>query len=145
VHGGLTGRLSGVLDPRLVGKCRTRMQQRPSGVTAGPTFWVRNAGNRAMLRVGRASASYLNQSGDDSEPLLRIRFPEEFKHMNKVIIVSLAILGLSTSAALAAKHHAKKPEVAAAGPTYAAETHIFHVSDGDKELYAKNKRESGMK
>ena len=64
--------------------------------------------------------------------------------MNKAIIVSLAILGLSTSAALAAKH--KKPEPApAAGPTYAAETHIFHVSDGDKALYMKNKRESGMK
>ncbi len=66
--------------------------------------------------------------------------------MNKVIIVSLAILGLSTSAALAAKHHAKKPEAAAAaGPTYAAETHIFHVSDADKELYMKNKREAGVK
>jgi hypothetical protein len=66
--------------------------------------------------------------------------------MNKAIIVSLAILGFSTSAALAAKHHAKKPDPAPAmGPSYAAETHIFHVSDGDKELYAKNKRESGMK
>lgn len=66
--------------------------------------------------------------------------------MNKVIIVSLAILGLSTSAALAAKHHAKKPEAAAAtGPTYAAETHIFHVSDADKALYMKNKREAGVK
>jgi hypothetical protein len=65
--------------------------------------------------------------------------------MNKAIIVSLAILGLSTSAALAAKHHAKKPDMAAAGPTYAAETHIFHVSDADRAMYAKNKRESGMK
>ena len=65
--------------------------------------------------------------------------------MNKVIIVSLAILGLSTSAALAAKHHAKKPDAAAAATTYAAETHIFHVSDGDKALYMKNKREAGVK
>jgi hypothetical protein len=66
--------------------------------------------------------------------------------MKKAIIVSLAILGLSTSAAMAAKHHAKKPEAAApAAPTYVAETHIFHVSDGDKALYMKNKRESGMK
>ena len=63
--------------------------------------------------------------------------------MNKAIIVSLAILGLSTSAALAAKH--KKPEPAPAAPAYAAETHIFHVSDADKALYAKNKRESGVK
>jgi hypothetical protein len=65
--------------------------------------------------------------------------------MNKAIIVSIAILGLSTSAALAAKtHHAKKPAAAPAA-TYAAETHIFHVSDADKALYAKNKREAGLK
>ena len=42
--------------------------------------------------------------------------------MNKTIIVSIAILGLSTSAALAAKaHHAKKPAASTAmnpsGPT----------------------------
>ena len=65
--------------------------------------------------------------------------------MNKVIIVSLAILGLSASAALAAKHHAKKPEAAPAATNYATETHIFHVSDGDKALYMKNKREAGVK
>ena len=66
--------------------------------------------------------------------------------MNKAIIVSLAILGLSTSVALAAKtHHAKKPDAAPAANTYPAETHIFKVSDADKLLYAKNKRESGMK
>ena len=64
--------------------------------------------------------------------------------MNKAIIVSLAILGLSTSAAMAAKHHMKK-EAAPAAPTYAAETHIFHVSDADKALYMKNKREAGVK
>lgn len=146
MHGGLTGGPSGVLGPRLVGKCRTRMQQQPPGVTAGPTFWVRNAHDRAMLRPGRATASDRSHSADDAGPLLRIRFPEEFEHMKKVIIVSLAILGLSTSAALAAKHHAKKPEAAApAAPTSAAETHIFHVSDADKALYMKNKREAGMK
>jgi|GEM_PF-1898354 len=66
--------------------------------------------------------------------------------MNKAIIVSVAILGLSTSAALAAKpHHAKKPAAAPAATTYAAETHLFQVSDADKALYAKNKREAGMK
>ena len=66
--------------------------------------------------------------------------------MKKTIIVSLAILGLSTSAALAAKHHhAKKPAAAAAAPTYAAETHIFQVSDADKALYMKNKRAAGVK
>jgi hypothetical protein len=65
--------------------------------------------------------------------------------MNKAIIVSVAILGLSTSAALAAKtHHAKKP-VAAAAATTPAPTQLFVVSDADKALYAKNKRESGVK
>jgi hypothetical protein len=66
--------------------------------------------------------------------------------MNKAIIVSLAILGLSTSAALAAKsHHAMKPAAAPAATPAASETHIFQVSDADKKLYEKNKRESGMK
>ena len=97
-------------------------------------------------RLGRVAASYRIQSTDDAQPLPRFRFPGEFEHMNKSIIVSLAILGLSTSAALAAKtHHEKKPEAAPAASTYAPETHIFHVSDGDKLLYAKNKRESGVK
>jgi hypothetical protein len=66
--------------------------------------------------------------------------------MNKAIIVSLAILGLSTSAALAAKtHHAKKPAAAPAATTYAPETHMFQVSEADKKLYARNKREAGVK
>jgi hypothetical protein len=91
------------------------------------------------------AASHRIQSTDDAEPLPRFRFPEEFEHMNKAIIVSLAILGLSTSAALAKTHHAKKPDAAPAASTYPAETHIFHVSDADKALYAKNKREAGMK
>jgi hypothetical protein len=64
--------------------------------------------------------------------------------MNKAIIVSLAVLGLSTSAALAAKHHAKKPAEApvASAP---APTNMFVVSDADKALYSRNKRESGIK
>lgn len=65
--------------------------------------------------------------------------------MNKAIIVSLAILGLSTSAALAAKsHHMKKPEAAAA-MSAPAPTQLFVVSAADKAMYAKNKRESGVK
>jgi hypothetical protein len=64
--------------------------------------------------------------------------------MNKAIIVSIAILGLSTSAALAAKHHAKKPDAAPAA-SMPAPTQLFAVSPADKEMYAKNKRESGMK
>jgi hypothetical protein len=65
--------------------------------------------------------------------------------MNKAIIVSLAILGLSTSAALAAKtHHAKKPAAAPAAMS-APETHLYQMSDADKKLYEKNKHDSGMK
>ena len=64
------------------------------------------------------------------------------------LIVSLAILSLSTSAALAAKaHHAKKP----ATPTTAMNTPgpmmmpFYTASSADKEMYARNKRESGVK
>jgi hypothetical protein len=65
--------------------------------------------------------------------------------MNKAILVSLAILGLATAAPLAAKtHHAKKPDAAPVA-TAPAPTHLFMVSDADKALYAKNKRESGVK
>jgi hypothetical protein len=64
--------------------------------------------------------------------------------MNKAIIISLAVLGLSTSAASAKTHHAKKPEATAAA-TMPAPTQLFVVSDADKKLYAKNKRESGVK
>jgi hypothetical protein len=66
--------------------------------------------------------------------------------MNKTIIVSLAILSLSTSAALAAKthHHAKKPDAPPAAST-PGPTNWYTMSAADKELYAKNKRESGVK
>jgi hypothetical protein len=94
----------------------------------------------------------LGAGGDEMPPHEKCReatafpFPsEEFEQVNKAIIVSVAILGLSTSAALAAKtHHTKKPEAAAATSAPAA-THLFVVSDDDKALYAKNKRESGVK
>jgi hypothetical protein len=65
--------------------------------------------------------------------------------MNKTVIVSIAILSLSTSAALAAKHHAKKPPDAASAASMPAPTQLFVVNSADKELYAKNKRESGVK
>jgi hypothetical protein len=65
--------------------------------------------------------------------------------MNKTIIVSLAILSLSTSAALAAKtHHAKRPPAVPTAST-PGPTNLFTVSAADKELYAKSKRESGVK
>jgi hypothetical protein len=62
--------------------------------------------------------------------------------MNKTVIVSIAILSLST---LAAKHHAKKPPDAASAASMPAPTQLFVVNSADKELYAKNKRESGVK
>ena len=73
--------------------------------------------------------------------------------MTKMIIVSLAIVSLSTSAAWALKashhaaHHAKKPAASTAmntsGPTT---TWPFGgVSSADKEMYLRNKRESGVK
>jgi hypothetical protein len=64
--------------------------------------------------------------------------------MNKTITVCLAII-LSSSAALAAKsHHVKKPDAALAAST-PAPTNLFTVSAADKGLYARNKRESGLK
>jgi hypothetical protein len=99
-----------------------------------------------MLPLGRAVTRCLRHV-DDAENAGAFSFPpEEFEHMNKAIIVSLAILGLSTSAPLAAKtHHMKKPDAAAAMAPAPAPTHLFMVSDADKALYAKNKRESGVK
>jgi hypothetical protein len=65
--------------------------------------------------------------------------------VNKIIIVSLAI-ALSTSAAVSAKtHHMKKPAAAPMAASSPAATQLFVVSDADKAMYAKNKRESGMK
>jgi hypothetical protein len=63
----------------------------------------------------------------------------------KRIVVGLAILAVSTSAALAA-HKMHKPKEAAAAP--AATPVIWPgttVSAADKALYMKNQHDSGMK
>jgi len=74
--------------------------------------------------------------------------------MKKLIIASLAVVGLSMSPALAMKyphhahaHHAKKPAVSTAAANTAAQTTwpFGAVSSADKEMYARNKRESGLK
>jgi hypothetical protein len=68
--------------------------------------------------------------------------------MKKIIIVGLAILAVSTSAALAkAKGHAKPKTEAAATTTNTGSTGPFisQVSAADRELYQKSQRESGMK
>jgi hypothetical protein len=63
-----------------------------------------------------------------------------------IIIVGLAVLGLSSSAALAAKtHHAKKPTASTAMNTPGSTMPFGGVSKSDKEMYARNKRESGVK
>ena len=74
----------------------------------------------------------------------RVPVSKEFERMNKAVIISLAILGLSTSAAFAKAHHAKKPGATSAA-TMPVPTQLFVVSDADKKLYAKNKRDSGVK
>jgi hypothetical protein len=65
--------------------------------------------------------------------------------MNKIIIVSLAVLGFSTSAALAAKHQAKKPAASTTASTPAPMMPFYTASSADKEMYMRNKRESGVK
>jgi hypothetical protein len=106
-----------------------------------------NAAAQSMLLAG-AGGRAVSSNVDDAGTLPRSPFPPERSlSMNKAVIVSVAILGLSTSVALAAKTRHAKPAAApaASAPAPAPETHIFQVSDADKKLYAKNKRESGMK
>ncbi len=64
----------------------------------------------------------------------------------KKILIGVAIVALSTSAALAkhkAHHHAMKPkaEAAAAAPSGP----MMAPSAADKKLYMKNQHDSGMK
>ncbi len=73
--------------------------------------------------------------------------------MNKLIIVGVAIIGLTSPAwALkyphhASAHHAKKPATSTAAANMAAQTTwpFGGVSSADKEMYLRNKRESGLK
>jgi hypothetical protein len=69
--------------------------------------------------------------------------------MKKIFLVGLAILAVSTSAALA-KSHAKKPKAPAAAPAAATSTgsagpFMGQVSEADRALYKKNKHDSGVK
>jgi hypothetical protein len=67
--------------------------------------------------------------------------------MKKIIFVGLAILAVSTSAALAKKHAAKPKAPAAATSTSSAGPFMGpgQVSAADRALYMKNKHDSGMK
>ena len=62
--------------------------------------------------------------------------------MKKIIVIGLAVLALSTSAAVAAK---KPKAMAAAAPPAASPMMIGQVSAADKAMYKKNKHDSGMK
>jgi hypothetical protein len=81
--------------------------------------------------------------------------------MTKIALVSLAVLTLSASVAMAAQHktthhrHAVKPSAAAApassavaaspSPTFGTGgLWTGGVSDADRELYARNQRDSGL-
>jgi hypothetical protein len=66
--------------------------------------------------------------------------------MKKIILVGLAILAVSTSAALAKKAmKPKAPAAAAATTTASAMPLMGQVSAADRALYKKNKHDSGMK
>ena len=63
--------------------------------------------------------------------------------MKKIIVVGFAILAVSTSA-VSAKSKAK-PKAPAATATSAVNPLLNRVSDADRALYMKNKRDSGIK
>ena len=64
--------------------------------------------------------------------------------MKKIILVGLAILAVSTSAALAKK--AMKPKAPAAATTTGSTGPLMgQVSAADRALYVKNKHDSGVK
>jgi hypothetical protein len=64
--------------------------------------------------------------------------------MKKSFLVGVAILAVSTSAALAAHKHAAKPKEAAAA-TSASPMMFGQVSAADRAMYKKNLHDSGLK
>ena len=65
--------------------------------------------------------------------------------MKKIIVIGLATVALSTSPALAKKHMAKPKAPAAAATAPAPGPMMGQPSAADKEMYMKNKRDSGIK
>lgn len=67
--------------------------------------------------------------------------------MKKIIVVGLAILAVSTSPVWAKKHAAKPKAPAAATTATTASPSPFmgQLSAADRELYMKNKHDSGIK
>jgi hypothetical protein len=65
--------------------------------------------------------------------------------MKKNIVIGLAILAVSTSAALAKHHHGHaKPKEAAATATTVTSPFVVGTA-ADRELYKKNERDAGVK
>jgi hypothetical protein len=101
-----------------------------------------------LLRLRKAGFQLSGDCGLDPYPGFVldccVSFSRELS-MKKIILVGVAILAVSTSAALA-KSHAKKPkEPAAAASTGGAGLPMGQVSAADRTLYMKNKHDSGMK
>jgi hypothetical protein len=65
--------------------------------------------------------------------------------MKKIILVGLAILAVSTSAAFAKSRAVKPKAPAAATSTVSPSPLMGQVSAADRALYLKNKRDSGVK
>ena len=66
--------------------------------------------------------------------------------MKNSFLVGVAILAVSTSAAMAAHHkHAMKPKAAAAATAAAPSPMMGQTSAADRALYKKNQHDSGMK
>ena len=98
-----------------------------------------------MVRAGAGDCEVTIPNFGDAETPPRSCQIGEVRAMKKIVIVSVAILGLSTSAALAAKHHAKKPAASSAMSTPAPMMPFYTASSADKQLYVKNKHDSGVK
>jgi hypothetical protein len=64
--------------------------------------------------------------------------------MKKVILVGIAVLAVSTSAALA-KKHTMKPKAAAAATTTASPGFTAPGSAADRAMYKKNRLAAGLK
>jgi hypothetical protein len=65
--------------------------------------------------------------------------------MKKIIVIGLATVALSISPALAKKHAAKPKAPAAATSAAGPGPMMGQPSAADKEMYMKNKRDSGIK
>jgi hypothetical protein len=103
----------------------------------------------AIGHAARALSGWLLPAVLDPYPRFVIDCRASFSReltMKKIILAGVAILAVSTSPVLAKKHAAKPkapPAAAASAPT--AGPMMGQPSAADREMYMKNKRDSGMK